>query len=213
MSLEDEGGPAFLVQPSAGLHDVAVVGWDVMEMELLGVPGDSLSGDEDGRASSPVRATASILEVLEVQVCLPLHTPINRGLPMLRRSRTPVSVLSLHRSKRLAAKLRDPNSTKQAQCVLMQKLGVVASSPNVGSETVRKYKATFQAPLSTSKQETLQMLFSGDFDPVANDSGHGRGRRGGGLVPRALFIPHREFVYNVVVASSCFAWNVHGLTT
>jgi hypothetical protein len=41
-------------------------------MELLGVARDSSFGDEDGRASSPVCATASILEVMEAQVCLPL---------------------------------------------------------------------------------------------------------------------------------------------
>jgi hypothetical protein len=151
MSLDDEGGPAFLVQPSAGLRDVAVVGWDVMEMELLGAAGDSSSGDEDGRASS----TASILEVMEAQVCLPLQTPIIRGPPMLRRSRTPILVWSLRCSKRLSRKAAHPNSTEQAQCVLMQKLGVVANSPNVGSKTVRKYKATFQTPLSTSMQEAL----------------------------------------------------------
>ena len=50
--------------------------------------------------------------------------------------------------------------------MLMQKLGVVASSPNVDSETVHKYKSTFQAPLSASKQEALHLLFSGEFDPL-----------------------------------------------
>ena len=55
----------------------------------------------------------------------------------------------------------EADSTKQAQCVLMQKLGVVASSSNVDSKTVRKYKSTFQAPLSASKQEALQLLFGG----------------------------------------------------
>ena len=79
----------------------------------------------------------------------------------------PVSVLSLRCSDRLAAKPREADSTKQAQFVLMQKLGVVASSPNVNSEMVRKYKPTFQAPLSASKQEALQLLFGGEFDPLA----------------------------------------------
>ena len=32
---------------------------------------------------------------------------------------------------------------------------------------VRKYKSTFQAPLSASKQEALQLLFDGEFDPMA----------------------------------------------
>jgi CheY-like chemotaxis protein len=49
----------------------------------------------------------------------------------------------------------------------MQKLGVVVPSPSVDTETVRKFKAVFQAPLSTSKHEALQLLFGGDFDPVA----------------------------------------------
>jgi hypothetical protein len=142
------------------------MGWAVMEMELLGAAGDSSFGDEDGRASSPVGATASILEVMEAQVCLLLQTPIIRGPPMLHRSRTPMLVWSLCRSECLSRKAAHPNSTEQAQCVLMQKLGVIANSPNVGSETIRKYKATFQTPLSTSKQEALQMLFSEDFDPV-----------------------------------------------
>ena len=51
--------------------------------------------------------------------------------------------------------------------MLMQKLGVVASSPNVNSETMRKYKSTFQTPLSASKQEALQLLFDGEFDLLA----------------------------------------------
>jgi hypothetical protein len=49
----------------------------------------------------------------------------------------------------------------------MQKLGMVAPSPNVDSETVRKYKAIFQGPLSPYKQEALDLLFGGDFDPLA----------------------------------------------
>jgi hypothetical protein len=48
----------------------------------------------------------------------------------------------------------------------MQKLGMMAPSPNVDPETVRKYKATFQGPLSPSKQEAPD-LFGGDFDPLA----------------------------------------------
>jgi hypothetical protein len=75
-----------------------------------------------------------------------------------------VSVRSLWRGECLAAKPREADSTKQDQCVLVQKLEVVASSPTVDSETVRKYKSTFQAPLSASKKEALQLLFGGDFD-------------------------------------------------
>ena len=51
--------------------------------------------------------------------------------------------------------------------MLMQKLGVVASSPNIDSEMVRKYKSTFWEPLSASTQEALQLLFGGEFDSLA----------------------------------------------
>ena len=61
----------------------------------------------------------------------------------MRKPRTPVSILSLRRSDRLATKPREVNSTKKVQCVLTQKLGVVVASPSVDMETMRKYKATF----------------------------------------------------------------------
>ncbi|CAD6341147.1 unnamed protein product [Miscanthus lutarioriparius] len=109
----------------------------------------------------------SIQESLEERLCLPLQTPLIRGPPRLRRPRTPAPVTLLRRCDRIAAKPREADSTKQAQCVLMQKPGMVAPSPNVDSETVRKYKATFRAPLSDSTQEVLQLLFGGEFDPVA----------------------------------------------
>jgi len=73
----------------------------------------------------------------------------------------------LRRSERIATTPREADSTKQAQLVLMQKLGVAAPSPVVDSETVRKYKTTFREPLSESNQEALQLLFGGQFDPVA----------------------------------------------
>jgi hypothetical protein len=44
---------------------------------------------------------------------------------------------------------------------------MVVSSPTVGSDTVDRYKATFRAPLSPTKEEALQTLFGDDFDPVA----------------------------------------------
>jgi hypothetical protein len=49
----------------------------------------------------------------------------------------------------------------------MNKLGLEASSPNVGSDTVRKYKAVFWEPLSDSTHDALQLLLGGEFDPVA----------------------------------------------
>ena len=120
-----------------------------------------------GRLASPGPVPPTLQETLEAWLCLPLQTPLIRGPPRLRRPRTPVSVLSLRRSDRLAARPREADSTKHAQCVLMQKLGVVASSPNIDSKTVCKYKSTFQASLSASKQEALQLLFGGEFDPLA----------------------------------------------
>ena len=35
------------------------------------------------------------------------------------------------------------------------------------AEAFEKFRATFVAPLSPSKEEALQALFSGEFDPVA----------------------------------------------
>jgi hypothetical protein len=111
-------------------------------------------------------ATLSIQETLEERLCLPLQTPLIRGPSRLRRPRTPAFVTSFRRSEHIAAQLREADSTKQAQRVLMQKLGMVAPSPNVDSEKVPKYKAIFQGPLSHSKQEALD-LFGGDFNPLA----------------------------------------------
>ena len=126
--------------------DVQPVLTSPREMEMLGAPRDFASDDD---ASGP--ASPGPIETLEARLCLPLQTPLIRGPPRLRRPRTPVSVLSLRRSDRLAARPREADSTKHAQCVLMQKLGVIARSPIVDSETVRKYKSTFQTPLSASK--------------------------------------------------------------
>ena len=83
-------------------------------------------------------ATVSIQESLEERLCLPLQKPLIRGPPRLCRPRTSGPVTSLQRSDRIAAKPREADSTKQAQCVLMQKPGMVAPSSNVDSETVRK---------------------------------------------------------------------------
>nr|AGT16146.1 hypothetical protein SHCRBa_218_D02_R_110 [Saccharum hybrid cultivar R570] len=112
-------------------------------------------------------ATMSIQESLEERLCLPFQTPLIRGPPRLCRPRMPAPVTSVRRSDRIAAKPQEADSTKQAQCVLMQKLRMVAPSPNVDSEMVRKYKATFSAPLLDSTQEALQLHFGGEFDPVA----------------------------------------------
>jgi hypothetical protein len=73
----------------------------------------------------------------------------------------------LRRSERIAAQPREADITKQAQRVLMNKLVLEAPSPNVASDTVRKYKAAFREPLSDSTHDALQLLIGGKFDPVA----------------------------------------------
>jgi hypothetical protein len=49
----------------------------------------------------------------------------------------------------------------------MNKLGLEAPSPNVGSDMVRKYKTTFRELLLDSTHDALQLLLGGEFDPVA----------------------------------------------
>jgi hypothetical protein len=112
-------------------------------------------------------AALSFEESLEERLCLPLQTPLIHGPPRLRRPRTPTPVTSLRRSERIAAQPREVDITKQAQRVLMNKLGLEAPSPNVGSDTVHRYKAAFQEPLSDSTHDALQLLLGGEFDPVA----------------------------------------------
>jgi hypothetical protein len=61
----------------------------------------------------------------------------------------------LRRSERIAAQPREADVTKQAQRVFMNKLGLEAPSPNVGSDTVHKYKAAFREPLLDSTYDAL----------------------------------------------------------
>lgn len=49
----------------------------------------------------------------------------------------------------------------------MNKLGVIQDTVVASTADIDRYKATFAAPLSPSKQEALQVLFSGVFDPEA----------------------------------------------
>jgi hypothetical protein len=59
------------------------------------------------------------------------------------------------------------NSTKQAQSVLLKKLGVYVDDAAIGADIQRKFKDTFRGQLTARKQRALQILFSGDFDPAA----------------------------------------------
>jgi hypothetical protein len=117
----------------------------------------------------PAIATAalSIEESLEERLCLPLQTPLIHGPPRLRRPRTPAPITLLRHSECIAAQPREADVTKQAQHVLMNKLGLEAPSSNVGSDTVHRYKAAFREPLSDSTHDALQLLLGGEFDLVA----------------------------------------------
>jgi hypothetical protein len=49
----------------------------------------------------------------------------------------------------------------------LQKLGIVVDTEAMDAEVVQKFRAAFAGPMSAYKQNTLQVLFSGDFDPMA----------------------------------------------
>lgn len=145
-----------------------------MESQEAEGRGELLTGDtvvpETPRPSSAentalqVNTTDDIIQptpatpTLESRLCIPLQTPLVRSRPRLRRSRTPVNSQSLRRSVRVAAAPREADSTKQAQMVLMRKLGVAPSSPAVDSEAVRKYIGAFRQPLTDFGHQALQTL-------------------------------------------------------
>lgn len=64
-----------------------------------------------------------------------------------------MSIQSLRRSGRIAARPRAANSTKQAQSMLLKKLGVDVSDAAIDSEIQQKLKETLRG----------QILFSGDL--------------------------------------------------
>lgn len=136
------------------------VGFDVMDLEFL-ASSNPPSADEDANGDNV--ATDDV----EARICIPLQTPVIRGGPRLRRSRTPRSVPSIRRRGSLAAKPRAANSTKQAQSVLLKKLGVHVDDASVDSEIQRKFKETFRGNMSVRKQQALQILFSSELDPAA----------------------------------------------
>lgn len=91
--------------------------------------------------------------VLVNRLCIPLQTPAIHARPRMRKTKTSVS--TIRRSLRLAAKPREADSTKQAQSILMKKLGTVVNSPAADSELIRKFRATFSEPPSASKHEAV----------------------------------------------------------
>lgn len=98
------------------------------------------------------------------RLCIPLQTPAIHARPRMRKIKTSVS--AIRRSLRLAAKPREADSTKQAQSILMKKLGTVVNSPAADSELIRKFRTTFSETLSASKHEAVYILFGGDFIPA-----------------------------------------------
>lgn len=128
---------------------------------------DVLGTDVEVTQPSPAPTTPTPLGVVLVnKLCLPLQTLVIRALPRTRRTRTPTSARTTQCSVRLAAKPHEADSTKQAQKILLQKLGTVVLPP-VDSKVIKKFRATFSEPLSASKHEALQVLFNGDFDPAS----------------------------------------------
>jgi hypothetical protein len=95
---------------------------------------------------------------LEAEVCLPLPTPILRTRPRVRRARTPVSVHSLRRNGRIAARPRAPNATRQAQNLLLKKLGSPVNEGAPDAEVEERFRKAFQGGMTSRKQRCLQML-------------------------------------------------------
>lgn len=118
-------------------------------------------------APTPASPATPVGIVFVNKLSMPLQTPVLRAPPKTRKSRTPASAKTSRRSVRLAAKHREADPTKQAQKVLLKKLGEVLLSPVPDTEITRKFKATFCVPLSASKHEALQELFDGDSDPAS----------------------------------------------
>jgi hypothetical protein len=96
-----------------------------------------------------------------------LETPLLEK-PQLRRSRMPVPADSLRRSERIAATPRAANATRQAQIVLLRKMGIEVEDELVAE---RELKAFFRdtSTWSEQKKERFQILLNGRFDVTALD--------------------------------------------
>lgn len=128
---------------------------------------DTENNDDSSAQGEPFGDDDAAQRMLEERICVPLRSPLIRSRPRLRRSRTPISVASLRRSARIAAKPRAPNTTKQAQLVLLRKLGVMVDQEAPEEDIERKFKETFRgSSMSSGKQMALQILFNSDFDPA-----------------------------------------------
>lgn len=117
----------------------------------------------------PPVANRSVQEQLEAEVCIPMRTPLIKGGPRLRRSRTPVSIPSLRRSVRQVARPREPNAVRQAQNVLLKKLGIHVDEGAVEADIEDKLKALFRGDMSDRKKQCLEVLLNGNIDLSAMD--------------------------------------------
>jgi hypothetical protein len=88
----------------------------MMELEFM-ASSNSSSADEVDNQDHATEDNDPVQAELEARIYVSLQTPV------LHRSRTPRSARSIRRSGRLVAKPRAANSTKQAQSVLLKKLG------------------------------------------------------------------------------------------
>jgi len=106
---------------------------------------------------------------LEEAVCVHLVTPIVRGGPRLRRSKTPVSIGPLRRSGRLAAKPRAPNPVVQAHRVLLSKLGVQVPEEASHEQLEGVIAEAFRGGLTARKKNALQNFLEDKVDLAAMD--------------------------------------------
>ena len=125
--------------------------------------------DAANDAATVMDAAAATQAALEAEVCVPMHTPLIRAGPRPRRARTPVSIPSLRRSGRIAARLRAPNATVQAQLLLLKKLGVAVAEGEHASEVEKKIKLAFRGDMSTRKREALQLFLENGIDLTTVD--------------------------------------------
>lgn len=119
--------------------------------------------------SSDDEGHLSVQDELEMEVCIHLSMPVLRAKPWLRHSRTPVTIESLRRGRRIVSTPRAANTTRQAQNVLLKKLGMHVQQDAVDAEVEAKFKAAFKGDLSDRKKEALQILLNGDVDTTAMD--------------------------------------------
>ena len=125
--------------------------------------------DAANDAATVMDAAAATQAALEAEVCVPMHTPLIRAGPRPRRARTPVSIPSLRRSGRIAARPRAPNATVQAQLLLLKKLGVAVAEGEHASEVEKKIKLAFRGDMSTRKREALQLFLENGIDLTTVD--------------------------------------------